>query len=397
MYNYYNFQYYNLWYSIKCYTCEVFNTIFYFMFNKIYKSNINYNKNDIIFFCSYGYIPGNIKWDGKSLSTGIGGAEYCIIKLAEEMAKDNNIYNRKIVVYCDCIENTVINNVHYMKSKFFDYSIKYNTIIIWRIPFVEYFLHYNKLILWIHDGGIIPALDVFYRINILKYFINPNINIVVPSQFIYNEFIKYKYNNNNIYTNLYKLNHGFEKYNGEIISEHTPNTFIWHVNLSRGLLTFLNHFHLILKEFPNSKIYICGDRVAYNKNNMIDNMIDKYKKNIIYTNKLNHEKVLELLSKCDFFCYTGNIIESFSLCTWEAAINGCIPIVYDIGALSEINDVGGIVIENTNSHSVISNVLNLMRNQSQKEYIRERIIENIIKTKIYKWFDIKNKWYKLFT
>lgn len=196
-----------------------------------------------------------------------------------------------------------------------------------------------------------------------------------------------------MYPYLFKINHGFEKYNGEIIPERILNSFIWHTNLNRGLETFLKYFHLILKEFPDSKIYICGDHLAYN-NNMVNELLHKYEKYIIYTSKLTHKNVLELLRKCDFFCYTGNIIESFSLSLWEAAINGCIPIVYSIGALSEIKNVGGIVIENNNINNLIENVLNLLRNRGEKIFIREKIVKNIEENIVYKWSEIKEIWYE---
>ena len=401
-YSKYNYNYYNLWYSIKCYTCEIVTTMFYFLsYNIKYifsgHCNVNYNKDDIIFFTSYGHMPGNIQWDGNSLDKGIGGSEYCVIKLAESMAKDVNVDNdnKHIIVYCDCKQNCIINNVYYIKSDLFDYSIKYNNIIIWRLPFIEWFTKYKNLVLWVHDGSLIPALDFFNWIKTLKYFINPNINIVVPSKYIYDEFKKY-----NIYEKVFNINHGFEKYNGNIQEQdqdRIKNSFIWHVNLNRGLDTLLNNFHLILHEFPSSKIYICGEDFAYyNKNNhYISSLLSKFEKCIVYTNKLKHNKLLELLNKCDFFCYTGNIVESFSLSTWEAAINGCIPIVYDIGALSEIKEVGGIVIEHNNVNLFFNTLLDLMHNGVKKEQLRENIINNVIHDVNYKWDDVKKMWYRI--
>lgn len=391
MINKYNYKYYNLLYSTKCFIIEILNVIFYFLYTNFkhlcgFTNNFTHDKNDLIIFCSYGYMPGNIKWNF-NIDDGIGGSEYCIIKLAETMAKD-----KKVIVYCDCLSNYVNNNVQYIKTNLFDYSIYYENIILWRHPFIEWFLNYKNLILWIHDASLLPVLDVLYNMKILPYFINPQIKIVVPSQFMYEELIKYVF-----YKKIYKINHGFQKYDKkkEALTRN-KNTFIWHVNINRGLDILLNNFNSILDRFPDSIIFICGDRFAYNKqNHFINNeLILKYEKNIVYTNKLTHDKILELLNKCDFFCYTCSVQESFSLCTWEAALNGCIPIVYDIGAICEIKNVGGIVIKNKNSELFIETLLNLMQNEERKEQIRNNIITSITEKVKYRWDEVKVIWYE---
>lgn len=367
-YSYYNFYYYNLGYSIIYYFFEIVLYILNYFKSFIISQDIILNKDDITFFCGYGYIPGSIKWNGDSIHEGIGGSEYCVIKLAEELSKTNKVY---VYCYCDTIKK--INNVYYIPSKLFNFNLTYNNLIAWRLPFINWFIKSNNKKLWVHDASLIPALDFFYRTYTLKYFINLKTKIIAPSLYIYNEIDKFK-----IYKNIKNIPHGIEKYNSSNKNKRIDNTFIWHVNLNRGLDLFLKNFYKIIDIFPNSKIYICGDNFSYyKKGKKYLDILEKFKENIIFTKKMSHNKLLELLTTIDFFCYTANIAESFSLSTWEAALAGCIPIVFDMGALSEIKQINGIVIENNNIDLLISTVIDLLKKKEKKEKIHNDIMLNI--------------------
>ena len=109
---------------------------------------------------------------------------------------------------------------------------------------------------------------------------------------------------------------------------------------------------------------------------------------------MSNKDIYKILQKCDFFCYTSNIIESFSLSLWEAAINGCIPITFKLGALDEIEKVDGIVIENKNMELYINKLLEIMKNNTLKENIRNNIL-NKCSEYCYDWDYISSLWYDI--
>ena len=375
-------KYYNIYYSVKCFITEISKTLFFFIYYKIFYS-IEYYQKDIVFFCGYGNMPGNIKWDGNSKENGIGGSESCIINLAEELIKTNN----SVIVYCDCKHDIIINNVKYINSSQFNYNTNYKNLILWRVPFIQYFTKANNKILWIHDGSLIPVLNFFYKIKLLNYFIDPIFKIVIPSKYMYNILTNY-----NIYSDIYLIKNGIESISSNITisnNNRIENSFIWHTNIYRGLDELLNNFHKITQVFPNSKIYICGSTSSYNNDSYMNDLFKKYKDYIVLLGTQSHDSVIQLLHKYDIFLYPVNIIESFSLCTWEAAIYGCIPIVYNYGAISEIKEVGGIIVDNNNIDMLISKCLHLLKNKNAKEKLRNKIKNNCIDCF---WPDIVKKW-----
>ena len=64
-------------------------------------------------------------------------------------------------------------------------------------------------------------------------------------------------------------------------------------------------------------------------------------------------------------------------------------------ALSEIKEVGGIVIEHNNVNLFFNTLLDLMHNGVKKEQLRENIINNVIHDVNYKWDDVKKMWYRI--
>ena len=366
-------KYYNICYSAKCITSEIIISILYFIkFNiiNLFSNNISQDSDNIVFFCGYGNMPGNIQWNGNSIHDGIGGSETCVINLAEELVIDNNV-----IIYCDCKNDIVINNVKYINTRKFNYCKRYNNLILWRISFIQYFITANNTILWIHDGSIILGLNFFNKYNLLHYFIIPSLKIVVPSKYMYDIF--YNFN----YRNLIQIKHGIkENKNNNNIRK--PNSFVWHSVLNRGLDTLLENFHMIINEFPDSKVHIFGKINSYHAaaDVYLYKLFIKYDNYIIYHNKVSNSKLLDLLNTFDIFCYPCNIIESFSLFTWEAAIHGTIPCVYDIGCLNEIEIVGGIVIKNNDIINLIKKVLTLLKDTRLKEEVRTKIMNNTINT-----------------
>lgn len=93
-------------------------------------------------------------WYPDSLyTTGIGGSETWVVRLAECLAKDNN------VVVFGPMENQIINQVSYKNTRFWDdYSAPIDVLIVSRYPqFLSHNKKIKKVFLQVHD--IFPMND----------------------------------------------------------------------------------------------------------------------------------------------------------------------------------------------------------------------------------------------
>lgn len=102
--------------------------------------------NEICYFASFGQ-PHFEKWDGDSLSKGIGGSETAVIRLSEEWTK----LGYKVTVYCDPVEESVINGVSYKSYKSFNPKDKFNIFIQWRSSHLAKRVSVKKFLVDLHD------------------------------------------------------------------------------------------------------------------------------------------------------------------------------------------------------------------------------------------------------
>jgi hypothetical protein len=86
-----------------------------------------WGKKEICYFANFGG-PHFEKWDGNSLSKGIGGSETAVISLAEQWVKKG--YN--VAVYGDPEKPCQINGVVYLPWYWFNHNDKFNIFIQWR-------------------------------------------------------------------------------------------------------------------------------------------------------------------------------------------------------------------------------------------------------------------------
>ena len=341
--------YYNIWLSCLKLTLEFLNTIFYLFYQYFFFINSNEeNVNDVVFFCGYGNIPGEKeKWDGDTKY--MGGSENSLILLAEKLSKK---YNVKI--YNNCKYNKIINNVEYINSNKFNYYNKYGVVIFWRFSFPLLFcnIRSSNKILWIHDGEpLINCLHYLKRINILSKIIQKMIqkidNIICPSYFLkekMNEYINLDYKYTTIIPN-------FVKKNNKIITNKKKNKILWHVNFNRGLKTIIDNWNKIKLLNKDFELHIYGDKKElYINSKDYDNILND---DIFFHNKINHNEMVDIIPEYDFFIYPAIIRESFSISTWECLINNCLPIVYNLGAIKEIENYGGVVVKENNFDEIL--------------------------------------------
>lgn len=106
-----------------------------------------HSDKSIVYFASF-YGPHFEKWNGDSLSVGIGGSESAVIYLSEEWAKKGY----EVVVYCDTPEDRLINGVLYKKYWKINFNDEFNIFISWRTPhFADFNIKARKHFVDLHD------------------------------------------------------------------------------------------------------------------------------------------------------------------------------------------------------------------------------------------------------
>ena len=316
---------------------------------------------EIVFFCGYGNIPGEKNyWDSRTQY--MGGSENSLILLSEKLSE---LYNVK--VYNNCLYNRKINGVKYVKSKYFNYYKKYKNVIFWRFPLPLFFFNSNynieNKILWLHDGEPICKFFEYFHKGIVNNMIiscyNRLDNIIAPSKFLYTKIVKYNTMNNTELCVIPNFVKKLEK--NKIKTSSKKNKILWHINFNRGLQNILNKWKDITSVNNDFELHVYGNKEElYLNKNMYDD-IDL--KNVFFHSKMCHEDIIAIIPEFKFFIYPAIIRESFSISTWECLINGCIPIVYDVGAIGEIINFGGIVVPPDDFEGILNNLKDMMDNE----------------------------------
>lgn len=326
---------------------------------KIYEKLNSYDPNStpiilskdkplFVFVADGGFNP----WSGKNiLTTGVGGSETYIIEMARYIQK---IKQFQVVVFCNCPENEVFEDVHYIhlnQYASFIYNNKIHTCIISR--FSEYIpLTYKGLVdnvyLVLHDltpsGNVIPVNPKLKNIFCLtewhcQYFKEryPKIlhDITVP--FYYGIDTDKFINNKNI--------------------QKVPYRFIYSSFPNRGLLPLLRMWPSIYKRQPLASLHIYSDvdgkwvnQVAPDHMNEIRRLLMEYKKennnmNIEYHGWVDKKTLADGWNSADIWFYPCIFMETFCLTALEAAMTKTLVITNDLAALQNTVGDRGVIIK----------------------------------------------------
>lgn len=113
--------------------------------------------NEICYFANFGGAHFH-KWDGNSISGGVGGSETAVIRLSEEWTKKGY----KVTVFGDPEQPCVVNGVTYLPWFYFNKNDKFNILIQWRGTGLVNRVESKKLFIDLHDvfyaGDYTPEL-----------------------------------------------------------------------------------------------------------------------------------------------------------------------------------------------------------------------------------------------
>jgi hypothetical protein len=274
------------------------------------------------------------KWSGKDILTkGVGGSETWVIEMARNM---NNV---TVIVFCNCEEPEMFENVGYNPISLFPTFIANNfvdTVIISR------YLEYVPVAL----KGHTKSVGIIFHDLLSPEMIIPKHNKIKwlfgltdwHSELIKNTFPSF---------NVKTLNYGIKSKNNDFGK--IKNSFIYSSFANRGLSVLLKMWVRIIKQFPDSTLNIYCDLENKWVNDTAPNEINQIKKLLLNKKGITlHGWVSkETLSKAwetaEYWLYPCIFQETYCLTAMEAAINKTFAVSNRLAGLAETIKAGLIV------------------------------------------------------
>lgn len=329
------------------------------------------------YFCFFSD-GGLYQWSGNSiLNEGIGGSETYIIEMSRYIQKSGK-YN--VIVFCNCKNNEIFENVEYrFVTEFFDF-VRENEIehcIISRysecLPF-SLKSNINNVYFTAHDlepsGVILPLDSKFKKIFCLTewhvdYFNNifPNLkDMTIP---FYYGIDKTLFDGKNFKKKLYK--------------------FIYSSYPDRGLLLLLKLWKRIINKYPSASLYIHSDIESKWANEyatehmklvkeLFYDMIHQQKYNIYYMGWTSKEKLAQSWKTADVWLYPCIFKETFCLTSLEAAISKTLVVTNNLAGLQNTVNDRGLIISYTESFTnewcedTLSKLFEVLDNREKRDF-----------------------------
>jgi hypothetical protein len=292
-------------------------------------------------------------WTGKNiLTTGVGGSETYIIEMARYIQKNGCF---KVIVFCNCLEEDVFENVEYKPLSIMYSFINTNyihTCIVSR--FSEYLpVVYNgfteNVYLVVHDltptGIVIPLDKKLKKVFCLTEWHVEYLNSIFPSlkhlttHFYYGiDFLKF---------NQDKLPNKISKF---------PYKFIYSSFPNRGLLPLLQMWPKIYEKQPLATLHIYSDINGTWVNSVAPEQINEIKKllqdyysrenniGIHYYGWVDKKTLANAWLSSDIWFYPCIFMETFCLTALEAALTKTFVICNDLAALQNTVSNRGVII-----------------------------------------------------
>jgi hypothetical protein len=318
----------------------------YKLMNQYKKTNIQikkYNNKPILCFVADG---GFETWTGRDILTkGMGGSETYIVEMARNIQK---IGEFSVVVFCNCLERDIFEDVVYLPlSLYFGFitEIDIHSCIISRyseyIP-VSYMGNIQNIYLVVHDLTpscvVIPLNEKFKKVFCLTEWHTEYFTDIFPS--------------------LREKTVSF--YNGihfeYVEKQKIPFKFIYSSFPNRGLLPLLKMWQTIINIEPTASLHIYSDidgawvnSVASDQMREIKSLLIKYgennKSNIFYHGWVDKTELYESWLTADVWFYPCTFMETFCITALEAARSQTLAISSNLAGLKNTIGERGVLID----------------------------------------------------
>jgi hypothetical protein len=363
---------------------------------------VEIDKNDaplLCFVADGGFEP----WTGADILTkGVGGSETYIIEMARYIQKRGDY---KVIVFCNCLEQSVFEGVEYIPiAQFMPFAKATNihTCIISR--FSEYVPvaidgYVENIYMVLHDltpsGMVIPISKKLKKIFCLSewhvdYFtkIFPQFNdITVP--FYYGIDVALFDNERTVKTN----GENFAKSNIQISmvesSPKTPYKFIYSSYPNRGLYELLLMWPKIVEKYPEANLHIYSDVNGKWANSVAPELMQKIRDLYVQYDELvgginihkhgwvNKTTLAEAWKTAEYWLYPCTFMETFCLTAVEAALSKTLAITNGLAALQNTVGNRGILVEGDANtlewrEKALVELFAIMENRERREELLEK-------------------------
>jgi hypothetical protein len=330
--------------SIDYYTMKCWNKIYTKLIDKpkmpIFIENKNNSKPYFVFLADGGFEP----WTGRDIETkGVGGSETFIIEMSRYIQKQNYF---DVIVFCNCYNNDVYENVQYRKIseyKSFINNNDINTVMISRYPEylpVTYKGNVKNVYLILHD--LIPQGEVIVRNQKLR-------KILCLSEWHCDQFKgMFEILRDLVIPFGYGID--FKLFSKNV--EKQKHKFIYSSFPHRGLLPLLEMWPSIYSKYPDAMLHIHCDldgkwvnSVRPDEMNRIKELIKKHPGGLYYEGWTSKSKLADNWLTSEIWFYPCTFLETFCLTALEAALTNTLVITTEIGSLQNTVADRGVVIE----------------------------------------------------
>jgi glycosyltransferase involved in cell wall biosynthesis len=287
------------------------------------------SKNIFIFA---GYAPSAYNGENYQTAEGCRGSEIALVKLAEELAKNNNV----TVGYAPIIEGHYngVNYISWEKIQNFLFSNKIDVLIVSR--YLNFFLEFvntaEKTFLWLHDYYALPwwngtALPHTGKAVLLNQW--NNINGIVTLSKWHAKYVKDFYkptdpNKVEIIGNAITPSK-FEPFD---IDKKVNNRFIF-TSANGGLDEAINVFRRYHSIESSAELHIF---------NNIEKVKEEHKDvpGVILRGIVPNDQLIQELLKAEFWIYPAEVNETYCISALEARMAGCMPVVKPLGGMTDV-------------------------------------------------------------
>ena len=227
-----------------------------------------------------------------------------------------------------------------------------------------------------------PVLLIIYRnCDVIIATSKPQIKNIKKTLFVNSE--KILLIQNGINTNIFSPKNIDKKIEEKLHRNSKERVIFWvgRLDKQKGVQVAINGMKYILSKFPETKLYIMGDKEGYYKE--IKKMIIKLSlnKNIIFLDSVNYEQLPKYINVCDIYIHPTLRDEAAPLVIIQAIACGKPVVATNIGGIPDVilNGVNGYVFELGNSiefseciNKILSNdkLRNLMSHSARKIAIK---------------------------
>ena len=315
----------------------------------------------VLFWVGY----ANPAWDkGVWMDNGMGGSEFCVIKLADYLdingcdvtvsgdVKTGNWHGVKYVNHNDLLKNRGpqgLDNAHNPQVyEHYDVVIAINYLHVFK-HLDEAYIDYDKVYFWMHN-------EYFYKwhrgkklYEWEKYLTHPKLEkIVGVSNYHINEHIKplfetLGYTPQQINTYIHSIDNAIDlnDYNFDIQVDKIKNRLIWTSSPDRGLQLILDNWDDWRQQIPDLTLEICCPPYAVN---WFGFDVDKLEGVNWQGNRCPNDLKREI-QKAEYWVYASNYTETYCISALEMMLGNVKIITNGAGNIKNlVNDKRGTIV-----------------------------------------------------